>query len=205
MQKLTARQKEVLEFIAEHSREHGYSPTLREIAEEFHLSVKAVHDHVAALTGKGYIRKEAKKGRTLELVDTGDEFNIDGNVRIPLLGTVAAGTPILTEENTEGVLKIHRSFLKKNRAYFALKVRGDSMEGAGILDGDIAVIEQRAAARNGEIAVVMLDDEGVTLKTFYKERNRVRLQPANPRYNPIYCSKDVRVLGRLVQVIRSYG
>jgi repressor LexA len=99
---------------------------------------------------------------------------------------------------------MHRSFLKNNKKYFALRVKGDSMQDAGIVDGDIAIIEQQNVVRNGKISVVMLDDS-VTLKTFYRESARVRLQPENAKYSPIYCSRDVRVLGKLAHIIRSYA
>jgi repressor LexA len=123
-------------------------------------------------------------------------------VEIPLLGSVAAGFPILAEENWDGSIPMHRSVLKKNRQYFALKIRGDSMEEAGIMDGDTAVIEKQDTVPNGTIVVAVVD-EAVTLKRFYKESNRIRLEPANPKYLPIY-SQDVRILGRLFHLFRTY-
>jgi repressor LexA len=204
MKEPTSRQKEVLSFIVDYIRAHVYPPTIREIADYFAISVKGAHDHVKALQKKGIVRQGDKRSRTLELVEYGEDIFDEGNLKIPLLGTVAAGRPILAEENRDGYIRIHRTLLKKNRDYFALRVRGDSMEGAGILDGDTAVIEQQETVKNGEIAVVMLED-AVTLKTFYRENARIRLQPENPRYKPIYCSRDVRILGRLAHIIRSYG
>jgi repressor LexA len=121
---------------------------------------------------------------------------------IPIVGTVAAGIPILSEENWEGVLTLDRALLKKNRTYFAVKVRGDSMVNAGIMDDDMAVIEKQSVVKNGEIAVVVVDD-AVTLKRFYKEISRIRLQAENPAYKPIYC-QEVRIIGRLCQIIRYY-
>jgi repressor LexA len=123
-------------------------------------------------------------------------------VEIPLLGSVAAGVPILSEENFDGNIMLHRSLLKKNKKYFALTVKGDSMSGAGILEGDTAIIEKQNTVRNGEIAVAVID-EAVTLKRFYKESTRIKLQAENPAYKPIY-SQDVKVLGRLFPLIRSY-
>jgi repressor LexA len=114
---------------------------------------------------------------------------------------VAAGKPILAEENWDGAIPVHSSFLKKNRQYFALKVRGNSMKDAGILDKDTALIQKQNTAKNGDIVVAVVD-EAVTLKRFFKEANRIRLQPENPEYNPIY-SQDVRVLGKLAYVIRA--
>jgi repressor LexA len=204
MKEPTSRQQEVLSFVIEYLRVHGFPPTIREIADYFSISVKGAHDHVKALQKKGVLRPGDKRSRTLELVNYGEDIFDTGNVKIPLLGTVAAGRPILAEENRDGFVRMHRAQLKKNREYFALRVRGNSMERAGILDGDTAVIEQQETAGNGEIVVVMLED-AATLKTFYRENSRIRLQPENPEYKPIYCSKDVRILGRLAHIIRSYG
>jgi repressor LexA len=156
---------------------------------------------VAALKKKGCIRGD-KRSRTIELIRAKTEEDENAFVEVPLLGTVAAGLPILSMENWDGVIPIHRSILKKNGQYFALKVRGDSMEGAGILDGDTAVIQKQDVVRNGEIAVAMVDD-AVTLKRFFKESTLVRLQPENPKYQPIF-SQDVRVLGRVIHVFRNY-
>jgi repressor LexA len=203
MKKPTKRQEEVLTFIAEYIREHTYPPTIREIADYFSISVKGAHDHVTALKKKGQIKQEDKRSRAMELV--GEEYAGNRLLEIDILGTVAAGKPILSEEDKDGSIKIDASLLKKDRDYFAVRVRGDSMEGAGIMDGDTAVIEKQNSVRNGEIAVVMLD-EAATIKTFYRESSRIRLQPENPKYSPIYCSsdEDVRVLGRVAHVFRSY-
>jgi repressor LexA len=201
MKEPTKRQEEVLAFIAEYIQVHAYPPAIRDMANYFGISVKGAHDHVTALKKKGLLRQGDKKPRTMELLWSGKEP--EGFTEIPILGTVAAGKPILSEENWDGVIRLPGTMLKRKNDYFVLKVRGDSMEGVGIMDGDTAVIEQQNSVRNGEIAVVMLDD-GVTLKTFYRESTRIRLQPENPRHSPIYCSKDVRVLGRLAHIIRSY-
>jgi repressor LexA len=203
MKKPTERQQEVLDFIAGYINTHAYPPTIREVAEFFSISVKGAHDHLAALRKKGYLKQGDKRSRTMELVRTGEED--EGFAEIPILGTVAAGRPILALENMDGSIKLHRSFIRNGGKYFALRVKGDSMEDAGIMNGDTAVIEQSDTARNGEIAVVMLDDDAVTLKTFYRENNRIRLQPENSKYSPIFCSRDVKVLGRLAHIIRSYG
>ena len=202
MKEPTERQKEVLDFIAEYISTHAYPPTIREVADFFSISVKGANDHLAALKKKGLLKQGDKKSRTIKLVK--DEEEGENVADIPILGTVAAGRPIMALENMDGSIKMHRSFLKNAGKYFALRVKGDSMEGAGIIDGDIAVIEQKNTVRNGEIAVVMLD-EAVTLKTFYRENTRIRLQPENSSYSPIFCSRDVRVLGKLAHVFRSYG
>ena len=200
MKEATERQREVLDFIAGYIRAHAYPPTIREVADYFSISVKGAHDHLAALKKKGFLKQGDKKSRTMELVKNGEEESF---VEIPILGTVAAGRPILAVENMEGSIKLHRTLLKHGRQYFALRVRGDSMEDAGIMDGDTAVIEQQSMVRNGEIAVIMLDD-AVTLKTFYRESTRIRLQPENPRYSPTYYSQDLQILGRLAHIFRSY-
>jgi len=203
MKKPTERQKEVLDFIAGYINTHTYPPTIREVADNFSISVKGAHDHLAALKKKGLLKQGDKRSRTMELVRTGEED--EGFAEIPILGTVAAGRPILSIENMDGSIKLHRSVIRNGGKYFALRVKGDSMEEAGIMNGDTAVIEQSDTVRNGEIAVVMLDDDAVTLKTFYRENNRIRLQPENSKYSPLFCSRDVRVLGRLAHILRSYG
>jgi repressor LexA len=199
MKELTERQKVILSFIEHFIREHNYPPTIREIADHFEISVKGAHDHVTALKKKGSLRQEDKRSRTMEVVGARERNRM---VEVPLLGTVAAGIPILAEGNREGTVMIHESMTKKNRKYFALKVRGDSMSGAGIMDGDTAIIEKANVLHNGEIAVAVID-EAVTLKRFFKESTRVKLQAENPAYPPIY-SQNVRILGRLAHIIRSY-
>jgi len=208
MKELTDRQKQVLSFIANYIKKNSYPPAIREIADHFEISVKGAHDHITALRKKGQLRQADKRPRTMGLTHSRPE---DADlVEVPLLGTVAAGTPLLAEENFDGNLLIHRSMLKRNKKYFALKVKGDSMIGAGILEGDIAIIEKHHTVNNGEIAVVAVFDEkdssaeGVTLKKFYKESTRIRLEPVNPAYKPRYVSHEVKVLGKLATVIRSY-
>jgi repressor LexA len=154
------------------------------------------------LKKKGLLKQGDKKPRTMELVKNREEEQ--DFKEIPILGAVAAGRPILAVENMDGSIMFHKSLLKNSKEYFALRVRGDSMEGAGIMDGDTAVIEHQNTVRNGEVAVVMLDDS-VTLKTFYRENARIKLQPENSKYSPTYCSGDVRILGRLVHIFRSYS
>jgi repressor LexA len=200
MKELTPRQREVLDFIREYIRAHRYPPTFREIADNYSISVKGAYDHVAALKKKGYARGD-KRSRTIELVEVDTEFYTD-IVEVPILGPVAAGNPIMAEGNWEGTISLHRSMLKKDRRYFALLVRGDSMIDAGIMDGDTAVIEQQQTAENGEIVVAVVN-EATTMKRYFREENRIRLQPENEHYKPIY-SQDVRLLGRLAAIIRNY-
>ncbi|MDR0600059.1 MAG: transcriptional repressor LexA [Treponema sp.] len=201
MKEPTQRQREVLNFIIEFIRSHSYPPTIREVAKYFAISVKGAYDHVAALKRKGQLKIEKKRSRTMEVVRTGTDQEFENFVEVPILGVVAAGRPILAEENWDGTIPVHASFFKKNRQYFALRVKGDSMKDAGILDKDMALILKQNTAKNGDIVVAVVD-EAVTLKRFYKETNRIRLQPENVSYNPIY-SQDVRILGRLAYVIRS--
>jgi repressor LexA len=205
MKELTKRQKEVLSFIADYIRKHSYPPTIRDIADHFIMSVKGAYDHVAALRRKNYLKQNDNRSRTMELVQSKVEEDLGTVAKIPIVGTVAAGIPILSEENWEGTITLHQSELKKNRTYFAVKVRGDSMSGAGIMDGDLAIIEKRNVVENGEIAVAVVDD-AFTLKRFYKEKNhRIKLQAENPNYKPIIrMGEDVRLVGRLAQIVRHY-
>jgi repressor LexA len=199
MKELTARQKEVLSFIDHFKQEHGYSPTIREIADHFEISVKGAHDHVNALKKKGSLRLQNRRSRTMEVVGSHGQ---DHNVEIPLLGTVAAGSSPLADENREGTILIHETALKKNRKYFAFHVREDSMTGAGIVEGDLAVAEKTNLVHNGEIAVVAINELPM-LKRFFKEAHRIKLQAENPAHPPIYI-QSVRILGRLSQIIRTY-
>jgi len=201
MKELTERQKNVLSFITDYVKKHSYPPTIREVADHYSISVKGAHDHITALRRKGYVDQADKKPRTMKLIRSTNDIDSD-LIAVPILGTVAAGAPILSEENFDGNILMHRSMLKKNKKYFALKVRGDSMSGAGILEGDTAIIEKQNTVHNGDIAVAVID-EAVTLKRFFKESSRIRLQAENPKYNPIY-SHDVKILGRLHTIVRSY-
>ena len=200
MKELTERQKQVLSFIADYIKKNAYPPTIREIAENFSISVKGAHDHITALRKKGHLKQADKRPRTMGLTHARQEDS--DLVNVPILGSVAAGVPILSEENFDGNVMLHRLMLRKNKKYFALKVKGDSMSGAGILEGDTAIIEKQNTARNGDIAVAVIDD-AVTLKRFFKESTRIKLQEENPSYKPIY-SQDVKILGRLFTIIRSY-
>ncbi|GHU81288.1 LexA repressor [Spirochaetia bacterium] len=202
MKDLTLRQREVLTFITEYISSHAYPPTIREAADHFAISVKGAYDHMKALEKKGRLKLGDKRSRTMEIVKSDADREYEGFVEVPILGVVAAGKPILAEENWDGSIPIHNSLLKSKKQYFALKVRGDSMKNAGILDSDMALIQKQNIARNGEIVVAVVD-EAVTLKRYFKETNRVRLQPENTEYQPIY-SQDVRILGRLAYVLRSY-
>jgi repressor LexA len=200
MKNLTDRQKEVLEFISAYVGKRSYPPTIREIAERFSISVKGAYDHVKALEKKGALRVEGNRSRAVEVI--GRVERADQPVDVPLLGEVAAGKPLFADENREKVIAVPAHMLGK-RACFALRVRGDSMRDAGIINGDIALIEERNTAEDGEIVVAMVD-ESVTLKRFFKENNRIRLQAENPAFPAIY-TQEARILGRLKGLIRTYA
>jgi len=203
MKELTERQQQVLSFIASFTSEHNYPPTIRQVADHFKISVKGAYDHVSALKRKNRIKMHDKISRTIEIVRTEFDGETDRSFEdIPILGEVAAGRRMLSEENYLGSIRIHHSLLKKQRSYFALIVKGDSMIGAGVLDGDTVIIEKKETAKNGEIIVAMIDD-GYTLKRFYKQNNRIMLKSENPAYYPLYC-EDVSIVGQLAHVIRSY-
>lgn len=200
MKDLTPRQKEILTFIEQYIRDNNYPPTVRETARAFSISVKGAYDHLKALEKKGHIKTGIKRSRSIELIvpPQGDT----PVVQIPLLGEIAAGRPIFADENFERTISIPSEFITSRQPHFALRVKGDSMIGAGILSGDIAIIELCETARNGEIVVALLE-ENVTLKRLFIEQNRYRLQAENPRYAPIY-TQDMRILGRLRGIYRSY-
>jgi repressor LexA len=203
VKELTERQREVLAFISEYIKSHNYPPTIREIADNFSISVKGAYDHVAVLKKKGRLTNGDNRSRTLELVKHDEDTDENPFINVPILGTVAAGQPILAEENWEGTYPIHSSFIKQNGTYFILKVRGDSMINAGIIDGDFALIEKRETAKNGEIIVAQVDEEEITLKRFFKESSRIKLHPENEAYADIF-SQNVRIVGKLAQIFRSY-
>jgi repressor LexA len=202
VKELTERQREVLSFIRKCINAH-YPPTVREVADHFDISVKGAYDHLAALKKKGRIRM-GRGPRTMELIKGQDDEDPSDMVEIPILGFVAAGIPVNVESNWDGTVSVHRSELKERGDFFALRVRGDSMTGAGIMDGDTVVIKQTNIAENGEIVVVQVNDN-TTLKRFYHEASRVKLLPENEAFTPIFSSlRDIRILGRLVYLVRSY-
>lgn len=202
MKELTERQQEVLAFISKYIKSHAYPPTIREIADNFFISVKGAHDHVAVLKKKGFLANNDKRPRTLEIIKGGDVPEEAPFIDVPILGTVAAGRPIMSEESWDGSYPVHSSIIKQNNEYFMLKVRGDSMIQAGIMEGDFALIEKRNTAKNGEIVVAQVDEEAITLKRFFKESSRIRLQPENPDYSPVFGQDNIRVVGRLAYIFR---
>jgi len=203
MKGITDRQKEVFDYISDFTQENDFPPTVREISDHFSISLRAVQDHITALQKKGYISQSQKRARSIRVLQ---EFKEKENKlfvgRVPLLGTVAAGKPLLSEENLDGYVNLTEPFVRPGKSYFALRVRGLSMVNAGILDGDLAVVEQTSSAVDGQIIVAVIDD-AITLKRYYKEANRVRLQPENPDFQAIYC-QDVRIVGVLSNIVRTY-
>ena len=200
MKTLTARQKEVLDFISSYIEEHAYPPTIREMAERFSISVKGAYDHVKALEKKGFLRCHENRSRAIEIIRDA-EADREEVVSVPLLGNVAAGKPLFAEENLQGYVQVPARSLGSS-THFALQVKGDSMKDAGIMDGDLVVVAHQSTADNGDIVVAMVDD-AVTLKRFFVEKNRVRLKAENPKYPPIF-TQNVRILGKLAFLMRSY-
>ncbi|MBO4629863.1 MAG: transcriptional repressor LexA [Treponema sp.] len=201
MKGITDRQKEVLTFISSYTDANGYPPTVREISEHFEISIRAVQDHILALQKKGFLSQAQKRARSIKVLSDSDA-SAPFVGRVPLLGTVAAGKPLLCEENLDGYLNLTEPFVRPGKSYFALRVRGQSMINAGILEGDLAVIEQANTAVDGQIIVAVIDD-AITLKRYYKEAGRIRLQPENPAFQPIYCD-DLRIVGILSNIVRTY-
>ena len=203
MKQITERQKEILNFISDYHAEDSYPPTVREIGDHFGVSIRAVQDHITALQKKGFITQTQKKSRSIKVLV--DERQKDQGMfmeKVPLIGTIAAGKPLLCEENYEGYVTLTEPFIRPGKNYFALHVRGQSMINAGILEGDLAIIEQTSTATDGQIVVAVIDD-AITLKRYFKEPSRIRLQPENPAFHPIYC-QDVRIVGILTNLVRTY-
>jgi repressor LexA len=197
MDKLSARQKEILEFIRRSIDRHGYPPSVREIGAAVGLSSSStVHAHLMQLAKKGFIKRDRTKPRAIEV--TGYNAPI---VHVPVVGRVAAGEPILAVENIEDTFPLPLNFLKSSDDLFMLTVRGDSMIKVGILDGDYIIVRQQNSADDGDIVVALLGDNA-TVKRFFREADAVRLQPENDALEPI-ISKDVTVLGRVVGIVRN--
>ncbi len=194
---LTRRQKEVLDYLRSFISKHEYAPSYREVADHFgYASVATVAEHVDSLKLKGYLDNEENMARSIQLTPTWDERTFS----IPLLGSIAAGLPI-EAIRTADTIDIPKDMMGRN--VFALRVRGDSMEEDGILDGDYVIIEQTAHPKNGDIVVALVEGSNVTLKRFYREQDHIRLQPANGRYQPIRA-KRVVVQGKVRGVIRKF-
>ncbi len=199
---ITPKQQEILNFIRDNILMKGYPPSVREICDAVGLkSTSSVHSHLDSLEQNGYIRRDPTKPRAIEILD--DEYGVQRRdmVSVPILGSVAAGAPILAEENIEGYYPVPADMLPRGPV-FMLNVHGDSMVNAGILDGDQVICEQESTAENGQIVVALIDDSA-TVKRFYKEKDHVRLQPENDFMEPIIVT-DVRILGRVIGLIRMH-
>ena len=198
--KITDKQREILEYIKEMILKKGYPPAVREICEAVHLkSTSSVHSHLESLEKNGYIRRDPTKPRTIEILD--DDFALTRRelVNVPVIGTVAAGTPILAEQNIEDYLPIPAEILP-NKEVFMLKVKGNSMIEAGIYSGDKVIVAKQPDAENGDKVVALVDDSA-TVKTFYKENGHFRLQPENSTMDPIILD-HVEILGKVIGLFR---
>ncbi|EKD91357.1 MAG: LexA repressor [uncultured bacterium] len=200
---LYRKQKQVLNFIRDYIEKYGYSPTLGEIAEAMGVSSLAtVHEHVQTLAKKGVIKKFEGAVRGIEVLDHEIARKLEG-VELPILGFIAAGQPIMPFTDPNATINVSPSLVKDKKRTFVLQVKGDSMIEDGILDGDFVIIEEQTFAYNGDIVVALLDNGLATLKRYYKEENRIRLEPANAAMDPIYAT-NVQIQGRCVGVIRRF-
>lgn len=198
---LTKRQQQILDYIKQAVREKGYPPSVREIGAAVGLSSSAtVHSHLTSLENKGMIRRDPTKPRAIEILDEEFQTVIDA-VPVPVVGRVTAGAPILAVENIEDYFPLPRQMLR-DQDVFILKVQGDSMIEAGIFDRDYVVVRKQDTAENGDIVVALLGDEA-TVKTFYKEKDHVRLQPENSALSPI-LTRDVKILGKVLGLFRLF-
>lgn len=196
---LTKKQREVLDVFNGFIQEHGYTPSYREIAKHLNLSSPAtIFQHVQALKIKGALPHEEKNTRTLENIES-DLFT---SINLPLVGIITAGAPIEAVEQKDSIA-VPSDLVVDNENSYVLKVKGDSMIEDGILDGDFVIVERNPSPRNGDVVVALLDNAYATLKRFYKEHNRIRLQPANTHMRPIFC-KDIIIQGVVRAVIRKY-
>ncbi len=202
---LNSRQAAILDFIKQEIREKGYPPSVREICEAVGLnSPSTVHAHLSTLEKKGYIRRDPLKPRAMEVLDTSEPaspHHIE-MVEVPILGQISAGLPVLAEENFEGSFPLPLEYIRSNKPLFMLRVRGESMIEVGIENQDLLIVEKAETARNGEIVVALVSDEA-TVKTFYRETNRIRLQPENRTMEPIYVD-NCQIIGKPIGLFRHF-
>ena len=202
--KISTKQREILEYIKQEILNKGYPPAVREICEAVDLkSTSSVHSHLETLEKNGYIRRDPTKPRAIEIID--DNFNLVRRevVNVPLVGTVAAGQPILAVENIDAYFPIPAEYMP-NEQSFMLTVKGDSMINAGIFDGDQVLVKQQATAENGDMVVALIDDSA-TVKTFYKENGYYRLQPENDNMEPIIITGNLQILGKVFGAFRFFS
>ena len=202
MQPLTKRQREILDYLNEFIAQHGYAPSLEEIGKRFTLSSLAtVHKHLTNLQDKGFIRRAWNRSRSVELLPSRGGGRA---IEVPMLGFVAAGMPIEAVAGTESIA-IPESLISGKRDTYVLRVRGDSMIDEQIRDGDWVVVEDRKSADNGEMVIALVGGQDATLKKFYNENGRIRLQPANPTMQPIFVDpENLQIQGVVVGVMRKY-
>ena len=201
--KISAKQEEILEYIKSQILERGFPPSVRDICEAVHLkSTSSVHSHLETLEKNGYIHRDPTKPRAIEILDDSFNFNRREMVIVPVIGLVAAGEPLLAEQNIENYFPIPMEYMP-NKQTFMLKVHGESMINAGILDGDLVLVEQSSVADNGDIVVALLDDSA-TVKRFYKEEGIFRLQPENDALEPIIV-RDLQIMGKVIGVFRFFA
>lgn len=202
--KITDKQIQILEYIKEQLLAKGYPPSVREICQAVNLkSTSSVHSHLATLEENGYIRRDPTKPRAIEIID--DEFALTRRevINIPIVGAVAAGEPILASQNITDYFPVPPEYIHNtNNQTFMLKVKGESMINVGIYDGDLLIIDQCNSARNGEIVVALVEDSA-TVKTFYKEKNYIRLQPENDNMDPIIVD-NCQILGKVIGLFRQF-
>ena len=200
--KITAKQQQILDYIKQEILNRGYPPTVREICETVNLkSTSSVHSHLETLEKNGYIRRDPTKPRAIEICDDSFQMVRTEMVSLPIVGQVAAGTPILAEQNIEDYFPVPADVVPSGES-FILNVRGDSMINAGIFDGDRVFVNACNTARNGEMVVALIDDSA-TVKTFYRENGHIRLQPENDTMDPIIVN-DCQILGKVFGVFRFY-
>ena len=204
MEKLTKRQADILDALKKSIAKKGYPPTVRELGEEVHLSSPAtIHFHLEKLAEKGYIKKSEKRNRTIELLVPNEYQEDEKVVSVPLLGKVTAGSPIEAIEVPDEFFDLPSNIIPKGKDIFTLKVQGESMINKGIFDKDIVIVEKKNQANNGDIVVAMTDENEVTLKTFYKEKDHIRLQPENDTMAPILLN-NVTILGKAIRLYRHF-
>ena len=197
---LTKKQKQILDYLREFLDRHGYSPSMEEIAAHFHLrSLNAVYKHLKALENRGFIRRLSNQARSIQIVPKEDS----AQARLPLLGYVAAGQPLEAIADAEEI-SVPKSFMTRGENY-VLRVRGDSMIDEHIQDGDFVIVEKRDRAESGQSVIALIDRDRVTLKKFYRDGDRIRLQPANPALDPIVVPEDqVQIQGVVIGIMRKY-
>ena len=199
---LTAKQQMILDFLKSESRQNGYPPTVREVCDAVGLSsTSTVHAHLETLERKGYIRRKAGKNRSTEILEEGFYTNTRELVNVPIVGRVAAGVPILADENIEDTFPIPIDYVK-NDTCFMLHVKGDSMMDEGIFDGDLVLVRQQNDAKDGDIVIALIDDSA-TVKTFSRQGEYIRLTPANVNFAPMML-RECSILGKVIGLYRRY-